>query len=34
VPVSYHPRTTAQGKKIRWRDGLSAAWVMFKTRLF
>jgi len=32
VPVSYHPRTQDQGKKIRWRDGLTAAWTMTKAR--
>jgi dolichol-phosphate mannosyltransferase len=34
LPVQYHPRTSEQGKKIRFRDGLSAAWVLLKTRLF
>lgn len=24
VPISYHPRTYSQGKKIRWRDGIWA----------
>ena len=24
VPVSYHGRTYAEGKKIRWRDGVTA----------
>lgn len=24
LPISYHPRTRLQGKKIRWRDGLAA----------
>ena len=24
VPVSYHPRTYAEGKKIGWRDGIAA----------
>ena len=33
LAVEYHPRTSAQGKKIRWRDGLSAAWVLLKTRI-
>lgn len=27
VPVSYHPRTLNEGKKIKWRDGLIALWV-------
>ena len=34
LPIKYHPRTPEQGKKIRWRDGLSAAWVLARTRLF
>lgn len=33
VPISYHPRTKAQGKKIGWRDGLHAAWTLVKWRL-
>jgi glycosyltransferase involved in cell wall biosynthesis len=24
VPISYHPRSYAEGKKIKWRDGLAA----------
>ena len=24
VPVSYHPRTVGEGKKIKWSDGLTA----------
>jgi len=34
VPISYHPRTTAQGKKISWRDGLDAVYILFKNRFF
>lgn len=30
VPVQYFPRTVDGGKKIRWRDGLSAAWTLIK----
>jgi glycosyltransferase involved in cell wall biosynthesis len=30
VPVSYHPRGVAQGKKIRVRDGLRAMWCSVK----
>jgi glycosyltransferase involved in cell wall biosynthesis len=26
VPISYHGRTYAEGKKITWRDGLAAFW--------
>jgi len=32
VPISYNPRTTKQGKKINWKDGLEAAWTLFKYR--
>ena len=30
VPISYHPRSKKEGKKIRWRDGLEALWVLIK----
>jgi hypothetical protein len=32
VPVPYHPRTFVEGKKIRSRDGLSAAYVIIRDR--
>lgn len=32
VPISYHPRRTDEGKKIRWVDGLDAAYVLLKCR--
>jgi len=32
VPVAYHPRTCAQGKKLRLRDGLLALWTLWKHR--
>ena len=32
VPIAYHPRTTEQGKKIRWTDGLRAAFYLLKYR--
>jgi glycosyltransferase involved in cell wall biosynthesis len=32
VPVRYHPRTNADGKKIRYRDGLRALWWLWKMR--
>lgn len=33
VPISYHPRTFAEGKKIKaFRDGLWALWTIVKTR--
>jgi len=34
VPVNYYPRTSQQGKKINWKDGLRGAWVILKNRLF
>lgn len=30
LPVSYHPRDRASGKKIRLRDGLSATWTLLR----
>lgn len=30
VPIRYQPRDRAQGKKIRWTDGASAAWTLLK----
>lgn len=33
VPIGYRPRTVAEGKKIRWRDGLVAVLVMLRVRL-
>ncbi len=32
VPISYHPRTVAEGKKIRWSDGIRALWALTKFR--
>jgi glycosyltransferase involved in cell wall biosynthesis len=32
VPVSYHGRDYAQGKKISWKDGLAAIWCIVKYR--
>jgi glycosyltransferase involved in cell wall biosynthesis len=32
VPIRYAPRTFAQGKKIRCRDGIVAAWTLFRVR--
>jgi glycosyltransferase involved in cell wall biosynthesis len=34
VPISYHPRSWQEGKKIQWYDGLVAIWVMIKFRFF
>ncbi len=33
LPVSYHGRSYAEGKKIGWKDGVSAIWSIFKYNL-
>jgi len=33
VPISYQPRSTQAGKKIRWTDGVIAIWTLIKYRL-
>ncbi len=33
VPISYHGRTYAEGKKISWKDGLNAIYVILRERL-
>lgn len=33
VPISYYPRSTKEGKKVRFRDGLIAAWTLIKYKL-
>ena len=30
VPISYKPRTKSEGKKIKWRDGFKAVWMLTK----
>ena len=32
VPISYRSRSVAEGKKIGWRDGISAVWTLIKFR--
>lgn len=32
VPITYHPRTVAEGKKVSWKDGIKAVWTLFKYR--
>lgn len=32
VPITYHARSIAQGKKIRWTDGVEAIWTLVKFR--
>lgn len=34
VPISYHPRTKSEGKKIKWRDGIKAVWMLIRCRLY
>ncbi len=30
IPISYHPRSVEEGKKINWKDGLEAVWTLLK----
>jgi len=32
VPISYRPRTSLEGKKIKWKDGVKAFWTLVKFR--
>ena len=34
VPISYNPRTSYEGKKIGYRDGLEAIWTLLVCRFF
>ena len=33
LPISYYGRTYAEGKKIMWRDGFKAIWVLLRVRI-
>jgi len=33
VPISYRARTRAEGKKITWRDGVEALWILARERV-
>jgi glycosyltransferase involved in cell wall biosynthesis len=33
VPMSYHGRTYAEGKKITWKDGIAALWCIVRYRV-
>ncbi len=33
VPISYRARGRAQGKKLTWRDGVQAVWILARLRL-
>jgi glycosyltransferase involved in cell wall biosynthesis len=32
LPIAYYGRSYAEGKKITWRDGFKAVWVLFRVR--
>lgn len=32
VPISYYGRMFSQGKKLTWKDGITAVWILFKCR--
>ncbi len=32
VPISYHPRTKQEGKKLNWKHGFEAIWTLIKYR--
>lgn len=34
IPISYKPRSNAEGKKISWKDGVMAMWYIVKFNLF
>ena len=33
LPISYHGRSYAEGKKINWKDGLAALWYILRSNL-
>jgi dolichol-phosphate hexosyltransferase len=33
VPISYRARSRAEGKKLTWRDGVEAVWILTRIRL-
>ena len=32
LPIAYYGRSYAEGKKVTWRDGFKAAWVLIRLR--
>ena len=32
LPMNYYPRSFAEGKKLNWRDGIKALWVLIRYR--
>ena len=33
VPITYRARSREAGKKLTWRDGVEAVWILVRTRL-
>lgn len=33
IHISYHARSREEGKKITWRDGVEALWILFRERM-
>ncbi len=33
VPISYRARSRAEGKKLTWRDGVEALWILGRERV-
>ena len=33
VPISYRARTREEGKKITWKDGVEALWILTRERM-
>lgn len=33
IPIRYYPRSAAEGKKIKWNDGIEALWTLLKYRI-
>jgi len=34
VPIAYHGRTYAEGKKVTWKDGIATVWYLLRFRSF
>jgi len=34
IPISYTPRSKEEGKKVRWKDGFTSLYTLFKYRFF
>jgi hypothetical protein len=34
IPIGYHPRTPAEGKKVKWTDGIEAIVRLVRCRFF